>query len=547
MVYVSKNQPITEALQMAIGAWNGDPEMKLKREQLDLERDRNDALIRQNNSDAALKEFDLENKQGLVGALSGAYNPTTGLIEITPENASKIAAFAQNPEYLFGGLKDGQDALGLNISRMAGRAVDEDSAFSIPGQQKIADRNAGYSQELKRMENANALTNTNLKSRNDLIAEQYAQQVRAAKFKREPVPPPPTFSEGLGSELNYDVPATGEQDLFGFAGYGGADPMLASQNAIAQRKQNFASGLPTPDMGLPPQGSALPWTAAPLPQAQGGIAAELMGPPAPAQTATAAPTSVAEALITPEQQMAQASQDYEYARSIGDVEMMDQALQAYNAFKNNQENTIVYGPDGKPIYQKGPNGKNLTEVQGKYALFASRAAQANDNLEKILESPYGQNYGALDMQNATDYIAGMAKTKSPTIQLIMNSAMSPEGKQMYQAQNSFLTAIVRPDSGAALVPDEWLTYGKVFLPMPGDDATTVAQKKADRQLATSALAALSNGGANTIANLMVSRGVPVPAELQSLLSAAPIPTQEGLGTQLQTNTTQDGWSIEVEQ
>jgi len=151
------------------------------------------------------------------------------------------------------------------------------------------------------------------------------------------------------------------------------------------------------------------------------------------------------------------------------------------------------------------------------------------------------------MQNATDYIAGMAKTKSPTIQLIMNSAMSPEGKQMYQAQNSFLTAIVRPDSGAALVPDEWLTYGKVFLPMPGDDATTVAQKKADRQLATSALAALSNGGANTIANLMVSRGVPVPAELQSLLSAAPIPTQEGLGTQLQTNTTQDGWSIEVEQ
>ncbi len=60
--------------------------------------------------------------------------------------------------------------------------------------------------------------------------------------------------------LEDNIPQMAGQDMFMFDGYGGVDPMAASQAAINNRKQAIASGLPTPDMGLPPEGSALPWT-----------------------------------------------------------------------------------------------------------------------------------------------------------------------------------------------------------------------------------------------------------------------------------------------
>jgi len=151
MVYVSKNQPITEALQMAIGAWNGDPEMKLKREQLDLERDRNDALIRQNNSDAALKEFDLENKVGLKDVYGTVYNPVTGRNELTPETASKILQLTQNPEML--NLDPNlADSTRMNLGLASGRSYNEQNAFSPEGQDTIAERDFGFQKKLKQME-----------------------------------------------------------------------------------------------------------------------------------------------------------------------------------------------------------------------------------------------------------------------------------------------------------------------------------------------------------------------------------------------------------
>jgi len=112
----------------------------------------------------------------------------------------------------------------------------------------------------------------------------------------------------------------------------------------------------------------------------------------------------------------------------------------------------------------------------------------------------------------------MSKPESASGALVNNALMSPEGRQLYQSANSFLTAIVRPDSGAALTPDEWQIYGKIFIPMPGDDDATVAQKRLDRQIATTALQGLSNGGAGQVAQLLQNKGVPVPKELQVYLN-----------------------------
>lgn len=201
------------------------------------------------------------------------------------------------------------------------------------------------------------------------------------------------------------------------------------------------------------------------------------------------------------------------------------AFTEYLAQKDAGPNFTVTNPDGTTVTYGKQGGKPLTEVQGKYALFGTRAAQAQQNLESVLSSDYGRDMGELGFTNSVDFITGMSKPESASGALVNNAIMSPEGRQLYQSANSFLTAIVRPDSGAALTPDEWQIYGKIFIPMPGDDDATVAQKRLDRQIATTALQGLSSGGAAQVAQLLQNKGVPVPKELQVYLNQAPAAAQ----------------------
>lgn len=212
-------------------------------------------------------------------------------------------------------------------------------------------------------------------------------------------------------------------------------------------------------------------------------------------------------------------QNFEYGQN-------NKGFTEYLAAKDAGNNLTVTNPDGTTIqYGKNASGKPLTEVQGKYALFGTRAAQAQQNLESVLSSDYGRDMGKLGFTNSVDFITGMSKPESASGALVNNAIMSPEGRQLYQSANSFLTAIVRPDSGAALTPDEWQIYGKIFIPMPGDDDATVAQKRLDRQIATTALQGLSSGGAAQVAQLLQNKGVPVPKELQVYLNQAPAAAQ----------------------
>lgn len=202
-----------------------------------------------------------------------------------------------------------------------------------------------------------------------------------------------------------------------------------------------------------------------------------------------------------------------------DKSLVEPGFADYLAAKDAGPNFTVTNPDGTTVsYGKNAGGKPLTEVQGKYALFGTRAAQAQQNLEKVLKNDYGKDMGKLGFKNSVDFITGMSKPESALGALANNAFMSPEGRQLYQSANSFLTAIVRPDSGAALTPDEWQIYGKIFIPMPGDDNATVAQKRLDRQIATTALQGLSSGGAGQVAQLLQNKGVPVPEGLKVYLN-----------------------------
>jgi hypothetical protein len=181
--------------------------------------------------------------------------------------------------------------------------------------------------------------------------------------------------------------------------------------------------------------------------------------------------------------------------------------------------SITTNPDGTTTVNYGPQGK-LTEVQGKYSLFATRAAQASDNIDKMLAGPYKNELTGMTGSSVIDYIGGMGDSSGPVSAMISNATMTPAGKQFYQAANSFLVSVVRPDSGAALVPSEWVKYGRVYLPMPGDTDDVLAQKATDRRIATTALASLSNGGADIIAAQMAKAGIPIPSEIAKYVGKA---------------------------
>jgi hypothetical protein len=184
---------------------------------------------------------------------------------------------------------------------------------------------------------------------------------------------------------------------------------------------------------------------------------------------------------------------------------------------------ITVGPDGSISIK--PNQGKLTEVQGKYALFATRADQANQTMDEVLNNGYAALLSSTSAGSALDYVAGMNKTESPAMQLVYNQMKTPEGQKYYQAANSFMTSILRPDTGAAVTPGEFQLYGAIFIPMPGDGPEVIANKTAARKTATAALQALSNGGADTIAAQLVSAGLPVPLELQKYVKGVP-PAQD---------------------
>lgn len=222
----------------------------------------------------------------------------------------------------------------------------------------------------------------------------------------------------------------------------------------------------------------------------------------------------------------------------------DPAFMNYLTMKEAQPGFKITQKDGTVVeYGKGGGTSGaLTEAQGRSSLFATRAAIAGANLDKSLATEYGQNLGNIDLQNAVDYVAGMSKPDSAIGALAANAVKSPEGRKMYQAANSFLVGIVRPDSGAALTPDEWLVYGSIFLPMPNDDPATLAQKANDRKVATLGLQGISAGGARQIAELLQARGVQVPEEIEALTIGSPAPTAAGGGGDVPTIDTQEEWN-----
>lgn len=92
-----------------------------------------------------------------------------------------------------------------------------------------------------------------------------------------------------------------------------------------------------------------------------------------------------------------------------------------------------------------------------------------------------------------------------------NLANSPGWMQFQQAKKEWMAALLRKDTGAAVTPQEFEIYDQTYFPQPGEDATTVENKRKSRAQVAADLAAGSGGASDYFEKKRSSkRGVTEP-------------------------------------
>lgn len=91
-------------------------------------------------------------------------------------------------------------------------------------------------------------------------------------------------------------------------------------------------------------------------------------------------------------------------------------------------------------------------------------------------------------------------------------AMSPSEQQYVQAQNDWIAAKLRKESGAAIPPEELEAQRKIYFPMPGDSNAVVKQKGKSRKRAQKGMIAASQGAYKSLFKDATPEELAVPAE-----------------------------------
>lgn len=150
-----------------------------------------------------------------------------------------------------------------------------------------------------------------------------------------------------------------------------------------------------------------------------------------------------------------------------------------------------------------------TEASDRAGIFYNRAAPASANIDAAL----GNGYVPSDMDYEFSLGAGSGAPNA-----IANRAVSDEGRKFYNNAQNFMMAVLRPDTGAAFGKEEFQSYARVFIPLPGDDPATIRDKSLARQTALAALQGTSRGSAEEIARILQTNGLPVPPEMAAVIA-----------------------------
>lgn len=121
----------------------------------------------------------------------------------------------------------------------------------------------------------------------------------------------------------------------------------------------------------------------------------------------------------------------------------------------------------------------LNEGQSKAYYYANRMIDA----DKILSSLNDVNQTAVSLSRTAKNSLGEIGGN------LANSMLSEKNQKAKNAQENFLTALLRPESGASIGPQEFETGNQIYFPQTGDKPELLAQKARNRQLAIQGLTA----------------------------------------------------------
>lgn len=117
----------------------------------------------------------------------------------------------------------------------------------------------------------------------------------------------------------------------------------------------------------------------------------------------------------------------------------------------------------------------FTEAQAKTQLFAGRMEQAQSILDKLDEQGTSYRGGGIERLPGSDKFG------------YGNVLQTPEYRQYRGARDAFINALLRNESGAAINTGEYTRIEREMFPQPGDDAKTIANKRALRAAATTSM------------------------------------------------------------
>lgn len=131
-----------------------------------------------------------------------------------------------------------------------------------------------------------------------------------------------------------------------------------------------------------------------------------------------------------------------------------------SATKTRAETALLNNPSSGNIVTSA--GKPLTDAQSTSLGYAKRVDQSS----KIIDQLGSQFTGA------NSVVGG----------LLPNTLKSEDRQKYEQAQQNFVNAVLRKESGAAIAQSEFDNARKQYFPQPGDTQGVVDQKKANRDL-----------------------------------------------------------------
>lgn len=169
----------------------------------------------------------------------------------------------------------------------------------------------------------------------------------------------------------------------------------------------------------------------------------------------------------------------------------------------------VYEPP-PPTNPEAMPGKP-TDEQNKAAGFAKRMfnAEATFQNQKVVEA-------------ATT----LSNRQRADIPVVGNYLVSKEFQKFDQASRDFINALLRRESGAVIQPSEFTDARKQYLPTPGDDPETLAQKRTNRQ---TSIRAMSGSAGPTFKGPLKfdADGNVVPAEVSQPINSPGAPQPKG--------------------